>query len=417
MRPADPGSIRDQLTRYGQGRLLEALEKLPSEASARLAEQVSGIDFGLMAKLHRQASAAETPVKGATEPVEPVVASALPEERKGRWISVGSRAMATGKAAVLTMAGGQGTRLGVDGPKGAYRLPLPIGKTFFELQAEGLRERARQAGRAIPWIVMTSRENDALTKTHFRANKFFGLPEGSIRFFSQNELPLLDTSGQVVLRAPDEVYFAPDGNGSLFASLARSGLLERLRTEGVDGLFLCNIDNALIRMADPILIGCAAELRSDAVSKSVAKASPAESVGVFALRGGKATVVEYTEIGETARNARKSDGSLLYADVNIVSHWVSLDLVRKVARRELPYHTAFKTVRYLGADGTPVPADRPNAYKFESFLFDAFAYARKPAVLRVERRDEFAPVKNAAGADSPETAARLFSDARARGTR
>ena len=326
-------------------------------------------------------------------------------------------------AAALTLAGGQGTRLGSSRPKGEYDIGLPSGKCLFRLQAERLRRlralAARRAGSGapppLPWYVMTSPMTDADTRAYFAAADNFGLPAADVRLFVQGTLPCLGPRGDFLLESGGALACAPDGNGGLYRALHASGAVADMRARGVEGVHVFAVDNAIVRAADPAFIGFCARARADVGAKVCAKAGPHERVGVLCLRGGAPAVVEYSELAAPLAVARDpATGALVFNAGNLCMHYFSTDfLATACAPDRLPkvYHLARKAIAVADADtGAPAPPPRaPNGIKLESFIFDVFPAATALAALDIEREDEFAPVKNAPGAaeDSPDTARAL----------
>lgn len=351
---------------------------------------------------------------------------------KDRWFKTGLRAVAEGKVAAVVLSGGQGTRLGFDGPKGMYDIGLPSGKTLFQLQAERIRRVCELAAAAaaaacgdseasggdvrIPWYIMTSPLNDAATRSFFSKNDFFGLSESDVFFFSQGMLPCMTREGKIMLESAGRVAMAPDGNGGIYPALQRTGALEDMRVRGVEHLHVSSIDNALVRVADPHFIGYCIEKGADCGNKSVMKTQPGEKVGVVVKRGGKACVVEYSEMTREACERRDpSSGKLVFGAGNICNHYFSFSFLKDTV---LPgmlkmYHVAHKKIPVAeGPRGeTRKPAEN-NGMKLESFIFDVFPLSQNMVLFEASRDDEFAPVKNAPGTatDSPDTAREMISE-------
>jgi UDP-N-acetylglucosamine/UDP-N-acetylgalactosamine diphosphorylase len=316
-----------------------------------------------------------------------------------------------GRVAVVTVAGGQASRLGFDGPKGAYPLGAVSGASLFQILAGGVHRMRERARAPLPWVLMTGPENDAATRAFFAARAHFGLDPRSVLFACQGTLPALAPDGSLLLAAPGRLFRNPDGHGGLFRALERAGVLERLGG-GVSTLFTCQVDNALTPIADPAFLGFHLLRRARMSAKAVVKTDPAEKVGLLAESGGRLLCVEYSDLPAARQAERAADGGLLLRAGNIAMHAIALDFAREMAAAELPLHLARKNVRALGPDG--VPGMRP-AVKFETFVFDALPLAGPGGcvVQEAERSEEFAPLKNRAGADSAATA-RAALDARAR---
>ena len=267
---------------------------------------------------------------------------------------------------------------------------------------------SRQAGKAIPWYIMTSEENHAETTAFFRDRRHFGLPERDIIFFKQAQLPLVDGEGRILLAAKDRLSLGPNGNGGCFLALKESGALDDMKRRGVEHVFFYSVDNALVKVCDPHFIGFAMASGLPAASKAVVKAGPGEKVGVLCTRGGRPAVIEYSEMTPEMLEARDASGRLRFESANIAIHLFSRDFLERGAGAALPYHVAHKRIAHLGPDGTLVTPTSPNAWKFELFMFDLFPLAEGMAGLLVEREEEFAPVKNRDGVDSPASARELL---------
>jgi len=357
---------------------------------------------------------------GTLEPVTANARIARGSADETRWRALGARTVREGKLAVVLLAGGQGTRLGSDNPKGMYDIGLPSGKSLFELQGERLAKLGELAGSAPPvWYVMTSPFTHDATVAFFKLKKFFGLRESDVIFFQQGTLPCFTEAGEIILSSFDEVASAPDGNGGIYAAMAREGVIEDMRRRKIEHVYAYCVDNALVQVGDPAFIGCCVESGCEAGAKVIAKAYPTEPVGVFATRLNAKTgarevhVVEYSEIPEKmATEKNKKTGQLRFNAANIALHYFSFDFLSKCCLEiELPHHIARKKIPYLDvATGQTIKPSEPNGIKLEAFIFDVYRYAKSVHVVQGDRAEDFAPVKNAEGAgkDSPDTARELI---------
>ena len=307
------------------------------------------------------------------------------------------------------MAGGQGTRLGYPGPKGTFKLDVyGKGKYLFEILTENLKEATQKYGVTIPWYIMTSKENNQETVDFFEKHNYFGYDKNYVTIFEQGELPLVDTEGKLLIGKDLKIREASDGNGGTYASLRTSGALADMKERGIKWIFIGGVDNVLIKMVDVTLLGMAKERNVQIAAKSVVKANPHEKVGVFCRMNGHPKVIEYTELPEKMAEEVDSNGELKFGESNIVCNLYTIDAVEKVSKEILMYHTAFKKNSYIDENGKEVVPTEPNSYKFESFIFDAFEFFDDIAILRGKREDDFAPVKNKEGVDSPKTAKELY---------
>ena len=343
------------------------------------------------------------------EPLPYLDKKKLSEEQKEEFQRLGEAILEKGEYAVVTMAGGQGTRLGHSGPKGTFKLDVyGKGKYLFEILAENLKEANQKYGRVIPWYIMTSKQNNDETIEFMEKHNYFGYAKESVRFFAQSELPLVDVNGKLLVGKDMKIKEASDGNGGTYSSLRASGCLAEMKEKGIKWVFIGGVDNALLKMADTILLGMAIDKKVQIASKSIVKANPHERVGVFAKMNGHPAVIEYSEMPEKMAEEVDNDGELKYGEAHIMCNLYTIEAIEKISKETLIYHSAFKKNSYIDEDGKEVIPTEPNAYKFESFIFDAFGLFDDIAILRGKREDDFAPVKNKEGVDSPKTAKELY---------
>ena len=255
---------------------------------------------------------------------------------------------------------------------------------------------------------MTSRENNDATVKFFEENKYFNYGKENIIFFKQAELPMVDENGKILIDEEYNIKKAANGHGGIFNSMAENKIIEDMKNKNIKWIFIGGVDNILAKMVDSLLVGLAIENKVLLAGKSVAKKSPEEKVGVFCKRNGKPSVVEYSEISKEMSEQRDSNGELKFGESHILCNLFNIEFIEKIAQDKLPYHTAHKKANYIGEDGNVVIAEKPNAYKFEAFLFDAFEKLDDMVIMRVKREEEFAPVKNLEGEDSPKTARELY---------
>ena len=401
--------IKKKLKKYSQEHLLNNFENLSEEKQKRLLEQIENIDFDLIKSLYDTTQNITTEIQDAEiKPIEFLDKEKLYDDYK-KYKEIGEKAIRTKKLAAVTMAGGQGTRLGHDGPKGTYDIGLESHKSLFELLSDGLKEQGKKYGVIIPWFIMTSRENNDATVDFFAKHRYFGYEKDkNIFFFKQGELPMIDTEGKILIGEDGLIKEAANGHGGIYEALVKNGMTKKMRELGVEWVFIGGVDNCLVKMVDPVLMGIAIDKNVTAAGKSVVKANPQEKVGVFCKKNGRPSVVEYTEIPKEMSEATDENGNLIYGESHILCNLFNIDAIERMGSKPLPYHIAFKKATYIDKDGNKVVPDGPNAYKFEAFLFDAFGELDDMAILRVKREEEFAPVKNATGTDSPETARELY---------
>jgi UDP-N-acetylglucosamine/UDP-N-acetylgalactosamine diphosphorylase len=306
----------------------------------------------------------------------------------------------------MVVAGGQATRLGFAGPKGAYPIGPVSQRSLFEIQAQKIRRLRQRVGQPVPWYVMTSPATDAPTRAFFQAQGHFGLPTEDVFFFSQGMIPSFDFEGQLILAEPGRLAQNPDGHGGCLTALLRSGALDDMERRGIGTLFYYQVDNPLVRMADPAFLGFHAAASADISCKVVAKVDPAEKVGILARVDGAPGVVEYTELAEELCQQRDDHGELVYRAGNIAIHVFETAFIRRIATdadRWLPFHASDKKIPCVDAQGRPVQPEEPNGRKLERFVFDALPAAKTVCVVETARSTEFSPLKNAHGSNSPET--------------
>ena len=404
------GEIKAILKKYGQEHLLNHYDKLDKKHQQELLEQIEKINFELINSLYENADKEDKKQQDEITPIDYLDKYKLYDQYK-YYENIGKKAIKEGKLAAVTMAGGQGTRLGHDGPKGTFDIGLASHKSLFELLADSLKEEGKKYDVIIPWFIMTSRENNKATVEFFEKHKFFGYQKDkNIFFFIQGELPMVDTEGKILIGEDGLIKQAADGHGGIYESLVKNGMTDKMKQLGVEWVFIGGVDNCLVKMVDPVLMGIAIDKGVTVACKSVVKANPHEKVGVFCKRNGRPNVIEYSEITEEMAEAIDENGELLYGESHILCNLFSVSAIERMGANPLPYHVAYKKATYMNKDGNIVVPDSPNAYKFEAFLFDAFGGVDDMAVLRVKREEEFAPVKNtdSAGVDCPKTARKLY---------
>ena len=400
--------IKHKLKKYGQEHLLIFYDKLDENKQNELLKQIDEIDFDLINNIYSRTRDIAKQDNFKVEPINFIDKYKLKDKYK-YYEDIGKKAIKEGKLACVTMAGGQGTRLGHTGPKGTFDIGLESHKSLFELLCDYLKDESSKYNVQIPWFIMTIKQNNQDTIDFFKKNKYFGY-EKNIYFFIQGELPMVDTEGKILIDENGLVKEAADGHGGVYESLLKSGMTEKMKELGVEWVFIGGIDNCLVKMVDPVLMGIAIDKGVTAAGKSVVKANPHEKVGAFCKKNGRPAVIEYSEITDEMAEARDDNGELLYGESHILCNLFNISAIERMGKTPLPYHSAYKKATYIDKDGNKVVPDSPNAYKFEAFLFDAFGEVDDMAILRVKREEEFAPVKNATGVDSPETARKLYND-------
>ena len=296
------------------------------------------------------------------------------------------------------------------GPKGTYDIGLESHKTIFQILCETLKEANRLYGNYVPWYIMTSNQNNEETIKFFEKNNYFEYPKNKITFFIQGELPMLSEDGKILLDTNGLIKQASDGHGGIFEALRKNGIIYDMRQRGIKWAYIGGVDNILAKMVDPIFVGIIKDKNLYAGGKSLVKAYPEEKVGVFCKKDGKPSVIEYSEMPNEIANQVDENGNLKYAESHILCNLFNIEEIDKISKNKLPYHYAYKKADYMNEKGEIIIAEKPNAYKFEAFIFDAFEGLDDMVIMRVKRQEEFAPIKNAQGVDSPETARKLYME-------
>ena len=399
----------DLLKMYNQEHIIKLMEKLNQSQKRELIEQISKIDFHQLKELYDNTKKEIEIKENKIEPLPYLDKSKLSKEQKEEFDNLGKEVIENGKYAVVTMAGGQGTRLGHSGPKGTFKLDVyGKGKYLFEILAENLKEANQKYGTIIPWYIMTSKQNNEETIAFMEKHNYFGYNKNSVRFFAQSELPLLSTEGKLLIGKDMKIKEASDGNGGTYSSLRASGCLAEMKEKGIKWVFIGGVDNALLKMADITLLGMAIKQNVQIASKSIVKANPHERVGVFGKMNGHPKVIEYSEMPEKMAEELDENGELKYGEAHIMCNLYTIEAIEKISKEPLIYHSAFKKNSYIDENGKEIIPTEPNTFKFESFIFDAFEFFDDIAILRGKREDDFAPVKNSTGDDSPRTAKELY---------
>lgn len=393
--------IKTKLEYYNQEHLLTFYNELDDSKKKKLLDQINSINFELINDLYKNINTSEK-----FDNITSMESFKTNEE----YISLGLESTKRGEYALVTMAGGQGTRLGFDGPKGCYILGDGINKSLFEIQCDKLKNIYDKCNVYIPWYIMTSNSNDGETIRFFEINNYFDYPKDKIEFFVQGELPIVDTTGKILLESKSFIKMGANGSGGVFNALEEYGLLDKMKDAGIKWIFIGGIDNVLLPVDDLDLVGFSIKNNYLASSKIILKSCPEEKVGVFCKKNGKPSVIEYIEMTKEMNNLRDSSGNLIYKDSHILCNLFNIDILESIKNKNLDYIGAFKKIDYMGLDGKMVEPDAQNAYKFECFVFDAFSYVDRVGLLQGKRESAFAPIKNATGVDSPETAIKLYKD-------
>ena len=388
-----------------QGHLLRYWDILSDEDKTDLLSQISKLDVPMFREEQRLINATET----TTSPIAPFTDFDMSGNEAD--IQSGKQMIAQGLIGCLIVAGGQGTRLRFDGPKGLFPITAIKQKTLFQLFVEKTVAASKQARRPLPIAIMTSLQNHAATVQYFEENDRFGLEKEQLSFFTQESLPLLDQSGNLFLETPSTIAEGPDGNGGALHHFYHSGIWQEWHRRGVRYLNFIVIDNPLADPFDAELLGYQERLGSDVVVKCTLKRHAQEKVGVLAKEKDKVVVVEYSEMSDSEKTAVDDRDSLSYCCANLSLFCFQMDAIQRLAKFSMPLHKAFKAVKYLDEEGKIVQPDKPMSWKFEKFIFDILPHVSKVDALLYPREVCFAPLKNHSGDDSIETVRRALQEA------
>ena len=407
----EENEILEELREYKQPRLLDILNKVDINKREKLIKQLSQINLKEIEKLYENIKETADVDVGELKPVKSVNPDKLSKEEFDEYEELGANVVKNNKFAVVIMAGGEGTRLGFNGPKGTFKIDVePKPKYLFEIIADSIARANKKYGVTIPWYIMTSNKNNEQIVNFFEEHSYFGYPKEYVGFFEQGELPLITEDGQLIVDEDYNIRKAADGNGSVFKSMRDRGVIEDMKAKGIEWVYIGQIDNVLLKMVDTLLMGVAIKEKSEIGTRSILKAFPKEKVGTLCLKNGKVKVIEYSEIPEEMIEAKNENGEMLFGESNITCNLFSLNAIDKISKENLPYHKAHKKYEYMDENCKMVEPSEPNAYKFEYFIFDSFEFFSQISIVRGKREEDFAPVKNKDGVDSPETAIKLYNE-------
>ena len=397
------------LKEYGQEHIIKFLENLNPQEKEELENQILKIDFHQLTELYENAKKPVEIKENKIEKIDYIDKQKMNIIQREELADLGGSIVSSGKYAVVTMAGGQGSRLEHPGPKGTFRLDVyGKGKYLFEILVDNLKEANKRYQTTIPWYIMTSKENHDETYQFLEKNNYFGYDKNYVTLFMQGELPLVSLDGKLLIGKNKLVKLESDGNGGTFASLRLSGALADMKERGIEWVFIGSVDNVLLKMVDTVLLGFAIDKGVQIASKSIVKANPHEKVGVFCKMNGHPKVIEYSELPEKMAEEIDDDGELRYGESHVMCNLFTIDAIEEISKQPLIYHSAIKKNSYLDENGKEVVPTEKNCYKFEAFIFDAFTFFDDIAILRGKREEDFAPVKNKEGVDSPKTAKELY---------
>lgn len=400
---------KDILKKYNQEHLLNFYDELDDAQKQFLITQICNINFEQIFNLYEASKKDEVIPSNLIEPLPYFDKSQLSEKEIEDFSCIGLNCIKNGEFAVVTMAGGQGTRLGYKGPKGTFELDIVPKKSLFEIVCDNLKQANLKCNTTIHWYIMTSIYNDQSTKEFFVEKKFFGYPTSHVHFFKQSQLPLIDVNANLLLEETYKIKEASNGNGDVFESLAKYNMIEDMKENNVKWIFFSGVDNVILDIVDPIFIGLTIKSGYEISSKTLLKKDVSTSDWIFAKRNGKPAIINSCHLTDDMKIAKNINGHDLYRDINILAHLFSIDALDIIATKKLPYHRAFKKNTFVNDEGMKQVPETPNTFKFETFIFDAFGYFDNMALLRVKEEDEFAPIKDFNGIHNPEVAKILYT--------
>ena len=397
--------LEQQLETHGQQHVLQCWDQLNETEQAELTESIAKIDFqqldGLFNKSFSESSWADLAARASVPPAK-TLADFAEGESYDQARAKGQEVLKGGKVAMVIVAGGQGSRLGFDHPKGMYPIGPISDRTLFQIFFENVKARGAEFGSTIPLYIMTSPPTHVETVEFLTANNWFGIPQSDVRVFCQGTMPAVDENGKLLLESKGKIFQSPDGHGGTLKALEVNGCIEDMNTRGIEHLFYAQIDNPLVQVCHPALIGYHVLAKSEMTTQVVRKIEPLQKVGNVVEVDGVVQIIEYSDLPEEHAKLTNDDGSLKLWAGNIAVHIFSVDFLnRSLADADsLPFHRAHKKVPFIGADGKLVKPDAPNAFKFEKFIFDLLPLAKNAIVCEVDPAEGFCAVKNAPPAPS-----------------
>ena len=398
--------LKQILREHGQEHIIEAYDALDEAGKEKLANQVAKIDWSMVAMAGHKELAQE---RGKLEPLSALEVNEI-NARKDEYEAKGLEAIKAGKVGAVLLAGGQGTRLGSDGPKGKYNIGLTKDVYIFERLIRNLQDVTDKAGCYVPLYIMTSDKNNDETIAFFKEKSYFGYPEEYVKFFKQEMAPSTDYDGKLLMEAKDSLSLSPNGNGGWFYSMSVTGILDDVHQRGIEWLNIFAVDNVLQRIADPVFVGATIDSGRVSGAKVVRKADPNEKVGVLCLEDGRPSIVEYYEMTEEIINSREANGELSYNFGVILNYLFRVDKLEEIMNEKMPVHVVEKKIPYIDKEGNYHKPETPNGYKFELLVLDMIHLLDNCLSFEVVRNHEFAPIKNKTGVDSVESSQALLKE-------
>ena len=408
--------LQKKINASGQGHLLKYWDTLTENEQKEFAAQLEAVDFtvlpGLISEYVLNRPKTEIPADLGPAPFFPAIPRNDGEKQLYAQAEArGKSLLEAGRVCCLTVAGGQGTRLGFDGPKGTYPIGPVTGRSLFAYFAQNIKRCGEKYGKKLTWYIMTSKLNNQATVAFFRDNAFFGLDEEQVFFFIQGTMPAIGYDGKLLMAAPGSLSLSPDGHGGTLLALRKSGALDRMRQEGTDIISYFQVDNPLVHVADPLFIGMHDLEKADMSAVMLAKTGPFEKLGNFCVSNNRLQIIEYSDLPEELATKRNSDRTLAFLAGSPAIHLIKREFVEALTAQsnlKLPWHRADKKIPFINEKGEQCSPAEPNGVKLESFIFDALPLAEKTMVMEFDRKEVFAPTKNPTGVDSVESCRQML---------
>lgn len=397
------------LEKYEQTHLIRFYDELEEQEKEDLINQIKNTNFEFLNKLYINSFKNDVISSDRIKPVSYYSKFNMKKENQKIYIQIGEEIIKQGKLAVITLAGGMGSRLGFKGPKGCYELKVPPKKelkSLFEFICDKLKKAKEDYGIFIPWYIMTSPSNDATTKEFFESHNYFGYPKEKIHFFTQYTIHILDINGKIMLDHIGKLKRDSNGNGDVFKSFVSHKLEETL--EDIEWISVSGVDNILLEVVDPLFIGLSSYNKSQVASKSVKKKELNSKHWVFANVDGKVDIINPVFLTDKMKYSINKEGKYNYNQMNILAHLFTKNAFLECTKLDIPYHRAFKKTDYINDEGMKMVVEEPNSFKFEKFIFDVFKYFEEFTLLEVDRNLEFAPIKAFTGNSTPENALDMY---------
>lgn len=395
---------KEILKKYNQEHLLYFYNDLTNDEKEILLNDILDLDFDKILTLYTNSLKPNTP-QYVISPLEHFEKEQLSNKLINKYIKIGEKELKKNTYAVVTMAGGQGSRLGYQGPKGTYEIKFNIGKkSLFELACDTLKKANNLYGITLFWYIMVSPENKKQTIDYFKQHNYFGYPKEYITFFIQDTIPLIDVNGKIVLQDYYKIKEVSNGNGNVFKAMKKYNIITDMKKKNIKWVFFAGIDNILTKHVDPLFLGMTIDCKMQVGSKSIFKKDPLSNTAVYCRKNGRPAILDYDEIDLNLSETKDKNGAFVYREANVLAHLMNIKAIEYVSTKSLPYHRAYKKNPIINEEGTKIVPTSPNTFKFENFIFDSFSFFDNILLLRVKEEEEFAPIKDFTGMYTPETA-------------